>query len=77
MINELCILQRDITLQQDSPLSMANNYDSYSKQDLIQLLNKRDHERKLGLVWERDDIEHERTLNSDFVTLELDQELSP
>ena len=55
---------------------MANNYDSYSKQDLIQLLNKRDHERKLGLVWERDDIEHERTLNSDFVTLELDQELS-
>lgn len=55
---------------------MANNYDSYSKQDLIQLLNKRDHERKLGLVWERDDIEHERTLNNDFVTLELDQELS-
>lgn len=55
---------------------MANNYDSYSKQELVQLLNKRDYERKLGLVWERDDIEHERTINNDFVTLELDQELS-
>ena len=55
---------------------MANNYNSYSKQDLVELLNKRDHERKLGLVWERDDIEHERTLINDFVTLELDQELS-
>lgn len=48
----------------------------YSRQELLQLLHKRDHERKLGLVWERDDIEHEQTLDNDFVTLELDEKVS-
>ena len=40
------------------------------------MLLKRDATRKLGLVWERDEIEHENLLNDDFVTLELDSSLS-
>jgi len=55
---------------------MASNYEHLSKEQLISLLQKRDSTRKLGLVWERDEIEHERALNDDFVVLELDENLS-
>lgn len=55
---------------------MTTKYENYTKQELMQLLLKRDAERPLGLVWERDDIEHERSLNQDFVSLELIKELS-
>lgn len=51
-------------------------YDHLSQQELIALLHKRDATRKLGLVWERDDLEHEKALNDDFVVLELDETLS-
>lgn len=51
-------------------------YDHLSREDILSILVKRDAERKLGLVWERDIIEHEKALNSDFVALELDKNLS-
>ncbi|HET6545227.1 MAG TPA: site-specific DNA-methyltransferase, partial [Rhodanobacteraceae bacterium] len=43
---------------------------------MIRLLERRDAERQLGLVWERDEIEADRSLNDDFVALELDPALS-
>jgi len=51
-------------------------YDHLTREDLISVLVKRDSERKLGLVWERDHIEHERALNNDFVALDLIDTLS-
>lgn len=56
--------------------SELSKYDHLSKEALVALLQKRDATRKLGLVWERDEIEHENSLNDDFVTLELDSDLS-
>lgn len=56
--------------------SAYNKYNHLSKEDLIGLLQKRDATRKLGLVWERDEFEFEQALNDDFVTLELDSNLS-
>ena len=55
---------------------MLDKYENYSKRELVELLRKREAERKLGLVWERDEIEHERLLNKAFVALELDTGLS-
>lgn len=54
----------------------ADRYNHLNKEELIALLKKRDSSRKLGLVWERDDIEYERALNDDFVVLSLDEQLS-
>jgi adenine-specific DNA-methyltransferase len=56
--------------------AMAKKYDHLSREDLIALHQKRDASRKLGLVWERDEIEHEAALNDDFVALDLDESLS-
>lgn len=47
-------------------------YDDLSREQAINLLIKRDARRKLGLVWERDEIEHENALNDDFVVMDLD-----
>ncbi|BCU07866.1 site-specific DNA-methyltransferase [Allochromatium tepidum] len=55
---------------------MADSYESYSKDELIRLLRERDRRRAFGLVWERDRIEHDRSVNGDFVGLELDAALS-
>lgn len=55
---------------------MQSQYDHLPKEELIAQLVKRDSERKLGLVWERDQIEHERALNSDFVALNFVPEVS-
>ena len=55
---------------------MANPYETLTKAELINLLINRDTQKKLGLIWERDEIEHDQTLNKDFVTLELDEALS-
>ncbi|WP_024647225.1 site-specific DNA-methyltransferase [Pseudomonas syringae] len=51
-------------------------YSHLSREELIGLLLKKDATQKLGLVWERDEIEHEKSLNDDFVVLELDEALS-
>lgn len=52
------------------------NYDTLDRDMLIRLLQRRDAERQLGLVWERDEIEADQALNNDFVALALDPALS-
>ncbi len=51
-------------------------YDHLDRDALIRLLQRRDAERQLGLVWERDEIDADRALNDDYVALELDPALS-
>ncbi len=51
-------------------------YDHLSREELIALLQRRDASRKLGLVWERDEIDHDAALNDDFVALDYDKRLS-
>ncbi len=51
------------------------NYRDLTKEQLVELLEARDR-RRFGLVWERDAIEHDRALNSDFVALDPMPELS-
>lgn len=55
---------------------MADNYEQYSQEELIRLLRERDRKPHFGLVWERNEIEHEKCLNDDFVALDLDLALS-
>jgi adenine-specific DNA-methyltransferase len=55
---------------------LADSYESYTKDELIRLLRERDRRRAFGLVWERDRIEHDRSVNGDFVGLEPDAALS-
>lgn len=55
---------------------MADNYDQYSKDELLRLLRERDRKPKFGLVWERNEIEHDKSLNDDFVALDIDPGLS-
>jgi len=55
---------------------MADRYDDYTREELIRLLRERDRKPKFGLVWERDEIEHERAINEDFVALDFDAGLS-
>jgi adenine-specific DNA-methyltransferase len=49
------------------------NYEDLSREQLLNLLVKRETERRLGLVWERDEIAHDSALNSDFAAMNLDQ----
>lgn len=55
---------------------MTGKYDHLDRDTLVRLLQRRDAERQLGLVWERDEIEADRALNEDYVALELDAGLS-
>ncbi|WP_232700235.1 site-specific DNA-methyltransferase [Brevibacillus daliensis] len=55
---------------------MINKYDHLTKEELISILNKRDATRKLGLVWERDELEHEKSLNNDFIAVDFIEHLS-
>jgi adenine-specific DNA-methyltransferase len=57
-------------------IRVADNYDQYSKDELLRLLRERDRKPKFGLVWERNEIEHDKSLNDDFVALDLDPGLS-
>jgi len=50
------------------------NYRDLTQEQLISLLEARDR-KKFGLVWERDAIEHDRALNSDFVVFDEAPEL--
>jgi adenine-specific DNA-methyltransferase len=50
------------------------NYRDLTHEQLVSLLEARDR-KKFGLVWERDTIEHDRALNSDFVALDEMPEL--
>ena len=51
-------------------------YDALDRDALIRLLERRDAERQLGLVWERDEIDADNALNDDYVALQLDEALS-
>ena len=53
----------------------STDYSKLGKSELIRLLQRRDAERRLGLMWERNDIEREAALNDDFVALDLVPEL--
>lgn len=46
-------------------------YDSLTRSQLIALLKKRDAERKLGLVWERDAIDTDNAIDDNFVVADL------
>jgi adenine-specific DNA-methyltransferase len=55
---------------------MADNYEAYTHDELVRLLRERDRKPRFGLVWERDEIEHDRAVNDDFVALDFDPALS-
>jgi adenine-specific DNA-methyltransferase len=55
---------------------MADNYNDYSREELIRELRLRDRRPRFGLVWERKEIEHEKAVNDDFVALDFDPVLS-
>jgi len=55
---------------------MADKYDQYTKDELLRLLRERDRRPRFGLTWERDLIDHDRSVNGDFVALDLVPELS-
>ena len=51
-------------------------YDDLTKEELIRLLEAREQRTRFGLVWEANEIERDKALNSDFVALDLVPELS-
>lgn len=51
---------------------MADNYDDYTRDQLLHLLRERDRRPNFGLVWERDEIDHDISVNNDFVALDWD-----
>lgn len=55
---------------------MAGKYDGLSQNELLKLLESRDRKRKLGLIWERDEIEADSRQNADFVAMEIVPALS-
>jgi adenine-specific DNA-methyltransferase len=55
---------------------MADNYDDYSREQLLRLLRERDRRPRFGLLWERDEIAHDLSINNDFVALDWDAERS-
>jgi len=50
---------------------LTSKYDRYSKEELVKIIEERDRKPRLGLVWERDEIDHDRSMNQDFVALDL------
>lgn len=55
---------------------MADNYDDYSREELLRELRLRDRRPRFGLIWERKEIEHEQAVNNDFVVMDADPALS-
>jgi adenine-specific DNA-methyltransferase len=55
---------------------VTSKYDRYSKDELIRIIAERDRKPRLGLLWERDEIAHDHSLNEDFVALDLVPSLS-
>src|SRR5437868_2053783 len=53
-----------------------SKYDDLERDQLIALLEKRDRNKRLGLVWERDEIEADRAIDANFVACEIIPELS-
>ncbi|MFV1658211.1 site-specific DNA-methyltransferase [Phaeobacter sp. JH20_35] len=57
-------------------LDMSGKYDGLSQAQLIELLEKRDRTKRLGLVWERDEIAADQAIDENFIACELLPELS-
>lgn len=55
---------------------MPDKYEEYSRDELLRLLRERDRKPRFGLVWERNEIDHDRSMNDDFVVLEPGSALS-
>ena len=55
---------------------MTGKYDDLNKTQLIELLEKQDRTKKLGLVWERDEIDADKALDHDFIVAQIDGDLS-
>lgn len=55
---------------------MPGKYDDLTKTQLVELLEKRDRTKKLGLVWERDELEADAAVDENFVVCYLVPELS-
>jgi len=54
----------------------VSQYDGLSKSQLVALLEKHDRTKKLGLVWERDEILADNAIDENFVAATLDVDLS-
>jgi adenine-specific DNA-methyltransferase len=54
---------------------VASAYEGKSREDLIALIEKLKRRKKFGLIWERDEIEHDLALDSHFVALTPDESL--
>jgi adenine-specific DNA-methyltransferase len=52
------------------------SYESLSKEELVEILKRRDAVTSYGLVWERLGIEQDKRVNRDFVGLTLEESLS-
>lgn len=52
------------------------DYSTLSKEELIDLLKRREAMTPFGIVWERNEIDFDKALNDDFVALNLHQDMS-
>ncbi|WP_322895769.1 MULTISPECIES: site-specific DNA-methyltransferase [unclassified Yoonia] len=55
---------------------MTSKYESLTHAQLVELLEKRDRTKKLGLVWERDEIAADAAVDENFVACEIVPNLS-
>ncbi len=55
---------------------MADHYETLSQAQLVSLLRKKDAEKKLGLVWERSEIEADAAIDANFIACTIDPALS-
>jgi adenine-specific DNA-methyltransferase len=55
---------------------LADHYETLSQAQLVSLLRKKDAEKKLGLVWERSEIEADGAIDSNFIACTIDPALS-
>ncbi len=53
-----------------------SRYDDLPREQLIELLNKRDRTKRLGLVWERDEIKADNAVDANFVAATIIPDLS-
>jgi len=53
----------------------VTQYDGLTREQLIQILEKRERTKKLGLVWERNEIEADKAVDANFVACTLDLKL--
>lgn len=52
---------------------MAGKYDDLTREQLVQLWEKRDRSKKLGLVWEWDELERDKAIDENFVACSIYQ----